>query len=75
MVPKTKTWREMGYNIDESTSVPTGEDLFATQPVATQQAVLGRHYDRYKRGEITLQDFVATRNSSYGKTIVRKVPA
>ena len=75
MVPKTKTWREMGYDIDESAPpVPKGEDLFAQQSEETQRAVLGSQYDRYKNGDVTLQDFVAIKPSRYGNTITKKVP-
>lgn len=74
MVPKTKTWREMGYQIDGDEVVPQGEDLFAQQSDETQKKVLGSQYDRYKRGEITLNDFVSVRNSEWGTTYTRKVP-
>lgn len=75
MVPKSRTWREMGFNLDEvAPPVPDGESLFAEQDEATQKAVLGRHYDRYKAGEITLNDFVRVKESRYGKTFTKKVP-
>ena len=75
MVPQTKTWREMGYNIDEVVEpIEEGESLFAKQPVATQRAVLGSQYDRYKNGDITLNDFVYAKQSAYGTTYVKRVP-
>src|SRR5690606_5660854 len=69
MVPKTKTWREMGYQIDGDEVVPQGEDLFAQQSESTQRAVLGnKNYERYQRGEVKLSDFVAFKPSAYGNT-------
>lgn len=76
MVPRTRTWKQLGYNIDEtSRPIPKGNELFAQQDEATQRAVLGNtQYQRYKAGEVELDDFVAIRRTRYGNTILKRVP-
>lgn len=41
-MPQTKTWRDLGFDIDEPASrVLSGEDWFARQPEATQLRIMG----------------------------------
>ncbi|MGC4107821.1 MAG: phage minor head protein [Thermomicrobiales bacterium] len=67
MVPKTKTWKELGFNVPDdletSINVEEGESLFSKQDLRTKQLVLGpTAYKAYERGEITLNDFVGYRS-------------
>lgn len=67
MVPKTKTWKELGFNVPDhletSIVVEEGESLFAKQDMRTKQLVLGpTAYKAYENKEITLSDFVGYRS-------------
>lgn len=74
MVPKPQTWRELGYTIDGDSVIEDGETLFASQPASVQQKVLGSQYQRYKQGDIKLDDFLSVKQSPYGKTYTKRVP-
>jgi SPP1 gp7 family putative phage head morphogenesis protein len=75
MVPKTKTWAELGFpNVKETRpTMESGESWFSRQPVSTQKAVLGPHaYDAYSNGEVTLSDFIhIDRSREWGTTYRR----
>lgn len=67
MVPKTKTWKELGFNVPDeletSIQVEDGESLFSKQDMRTKQLVLGpTAYKAYENKEITLNDFVGYRS-------------
>lgn len=51
-IPITRTWRDLGFDIDEPGRDPkTGPEWFAAQPEATQRAILGdARYKRYQAG-------------------------
>lgn len=65
MAPVTVPWSELGYpGLAEPDPVPAGPDLFARQPESVQRMVLGpSKFAAYQRGEVGLEDFVATRTS------------
>lgn len=52
-MPKTKTWRELGFDIDEPAStLPDAGEWFASQDEKTQRSILGAgRYDAWKRGD------------------------
>lgn len=64
MVPYTKTWKELGYDVPETRAdVPAGPDLFAGLSPAEQRAILGpAKYDAFARGDLRLTDLVGRRN-------------
>ena len=54
----------------------TGADAFASLGEDGQRQVLGKDYDAWKRGEVTLQDFVRVRKSpAWGETVSAGRPA
>jgi SPP1 gp7 family putative phage head morphogenesis protein len=59
-IPKTKSWRELGFAVPEELSAPPpepGPDLFARLPEAQQRAILGpAKYAAYQAGAISLED-------------------
>lgn len=66
MVPRTKTWQELGFDIDEDTRPPieTGEEVFKRQPDDVQMQVLGKAgFKVYFRDEVDLVDFVARKDN------------
>lgn len=65
--PKTKTWAELGFDIDEPPSLlPSAGDQFAALPQTEQLQVLGRsRFDAYKAGDYPM-DAWATRKSNDG---------
>lgn len=63
-VPKTKTWRELGFDIDEPESLITdGEHAFERLSEGTQRAILGKDYDAWKKGDYPVSDWVRTRKN------------
>jgi SPP1 gp7 family putative phage head morphogenesis protein len=69
MVPKTKTWKELGFSVpdhlESSASVRRGPDIFRELDADTQRAILGpKAFSAYTRGEVDLEDFVQSRVSS-----------
>lgn len=53
-IPVTKTWRELGIDIDEphAPAMQPGPDWFDHQPEATQRSILGaRRYEAWRRGD------------------------
>lgn len=75
LIPKTVTWRELGYTTVPETSYTAehGSDLFARADPETQRAVLGpRAYEAYRNGEVDITDFVkVTRSPQWGTTYTR----
>lgn len=66
MVPRTKTWAELGVEGVPETrpDIQTGKDWLQAQSPATQRAVLGpRKFQAWKEGKVTLDDFVARTHS------------
>jgi hypothetical protein len=65
MVPKTRSWRELGFgSTPESVQIEPGPALFRRLPADDQRAILGpAKYRAYKAKDITLPDVVATRDS------------
>jgi SPP1 gp7 family putative phage head morphogenesis protein len=66
MSPRTRSWAELGFHgIPETRpEIEAGSDVFARQPEETQRAVLGpAGYEAYRRGEVSLADFVARRGN------------
>lgn len=62
--PVTRSWRELGFVTVQSTETPepTGPELFARLPEATQRAVLGPvKFEAYRSGRIALEDLVGVR--------------
>lgn len=77
--PKAKTWRDLGFDLDEPASVlPDAEQVFRSLAPAEQRGVLGRgRYDAWARGDLPLTDW-ATRRSTSGwrdSYVPVKVPA
>lgn len=67
-VPKTKTWRELGFNVSDenetSIQVPSGASEFAKWSISDQIKVLGPAAQAaYANGEVELQDFVRINTS------------
>ena len=64
MIPVTKTWAEMGYDVPEPDVRPhlTGEQWFAAQDAETQAAILGPgKLALYTQGKLSLRDLVEYR--------------
>lgn len=70
MVPKTKTWAELGLEgvPDTSPTIQSGKEWFGGLDAMSQRAILGsRKYDAWKAGDISLDDLVArTRSPEWG---------
>jgi phage putative head morphogenesis protein, SPP1 gp7 family len=68
LVPKTKTWRELGFDVpagqESSAAITPGPVLFDRLKPAEQLHILGpKAYGAYLDGEVSLGDFVHTRRS------------
>lgn len=65
--PKTKTWRELGFDLDEPASVlPDAAAVFEDLDQADQLQILGRgRYDAWRAGDLPM-DAWATRRSTEG---------
>lgn len=53
-LPVTKTWRDLGFPLDEPTRPPVklGSEWFADQPEAVQRSILGdKRFDAWKAGD------------------------
>jgi SPP1 gp7 family putative phage head morphogenesis protein len=76
MLPKTKTWAELGFPELEETNVtgdsrPRGEEWLKTQPESVQRQAFGNNklYQGWKDGEYNLKDTVRTvDNPQWGRT-------
>lgn len=64
-VPRAKTWRELGFDIDEPASVlPSREDAFGNLTDLQQRDVLGpRRYDAWKSGDYPMSDWAVKRDN------------
>lgn len=75
LIPKTKTWKELGFaDVPETSySTPSGSELFTALPESDKRKVLGpRAYDAYTNGEVDLTDFVkVTHSPRWGTTYNR----
>lgn len=73
LVPKTKTWRELGFDIAENPALQTtpGPEVFAQLSEDQQRQVLGpRKYQAYTDGTITLPDLVGIqRDRRWGDSV------
>ncbi len=81
-IPLTKTWREMGFNLDEPESVmPDARAWFDEQPAATRLAIMGRdRLDLLDSGKIGWSDLAQQRHTqgwrdSWAPTPVRDLRA
>ena len=65
IVPITKTWRELGIDIDDNRpEIETGESWFERQDEATKRGMMGPlAFDLFQQGKITLPDFIGERTS------------
>lgn len=65
MAPVTVPWSELGFpGLSEPDPVEQGSVLFDRAPAEVQRTVLGpSKYEAYRRGDVRLEDFVATRTS------------
>lgn len=66
-IPRTKTWRELGFDIDEPPDLlPDAETQFAALPEADQRAILGpKRFEAWRAGDFPM-DRWATRRSNAG---------
>lgn len=64
-MPKTKTWRDLGIDIDEPEStLPNAEDWFNGQDAATQKDILGAgRYDAWKRGDYPIDKWAVRKTN------------
>jgi len=64
-MPKTKTWRELGIDLDEPKSVmPDAGEWFAQQDAATQKQILGPgRYAAWKRGDYPMDKWAVRRQN------------
>lgn len=66
-LPKAKTWRDLGLNVDEPADVmPDAQATFDAMPEADQVAVMGRDRLRLLRDGETSWDELATRRTTTG---------
>lgn len=75
MVPKSKPWRDLGFDSDAEPQMPTpGPDLFRRLPERDQRRILGPGaFDSYRRGDLELDDMLArTSHPTYGPGIRRR---
>jgi len=76
MIPWVASWEELGFEgaPDTRVVVEPGESIFKEQPEDVQRAVLGNAgYEAWKRGEVTLRDFVGEREDPrWGRTFYAK---
>lgn len=65
-VPVTKTWRDLGFDVDEPDStLPDAETVFYQMPVADQVAVMGRaRLDLLKSGKASWADLSSKRTTT-----------
>lgn len=78
-VPKAKSWKDLGFDIDEPASImPDSQAYFDGLPESEQLNVLGRgRFDAYKAGNFPMSDW-ATKQSNPGwrdSYVTAKVPA
>lgn len=80
--PVTKSWRQLGFDIDEPPSaVPDAREWFASQPADTQLAIMGpSRLEALQSGGVGWDDLSARRTTdgwrdSYGVTPVRDLSA
>lgn len=64
-VPVTKTWREMGFDLDEPPSaLPDANEWFESQGEATQRRVLGpSRYEAWKAGDYPMDKWARRRHT------------
>jgi len=64
-VPRAKTWRELGFDIDEPKSVlPSREDAFGRLSDSEQRDVLGpRRYEAWRDGRYPMDDWSVRRDN------------
>lgn len=64
--PVTKSWRELGFDIDEPPrNAPTGPQWLAGQPESVQRKVLGtRRYDAWKAGQYPPEQWAVRRSTT-----------
>lgn len=74
MVPRTKTWKELGFDVPETRpDFPKGAALFDQQPDSLKRKVLGpQAFDAFKNGDVTLADFIHTDHSREWGTTYRR---
>jgi SPP1 gp7 family putative phage head morphogenesis protein len=72
LVPVTKTWAELGFDVPERRSRPSqdGQEWFAKQDEKTKLRILGpAKLLRYNEGKLTLRDLVGVRSDpAWGKS-------
>ena len=71
LVPKTKSWKELGFDGIEEPERLTAKEMFDALDASTQRSILGPgRYDLYKSGKIGLDDMVTVRKSAkWGDTV------
>lgn len=76
-VPRAKTWRELGFDIDEPASVlPSREDAFGNLTDLQQRDVLGpRRYDAWKSGDYPMSDWAVKRENPGWRPSYNVAPA
>jgi SPP1 gp7 family putative phage head morphogenesis protein len=79
MVPRTKTWEELGLDPsldklpDTRPDIPLGKDWLEAQPPSVQRGVMGPgKYDAWKAGDLSLEDMVARTHSPEWGTMRRE---
>ena len=65
-VPKTKTWKDLGFDIEEPPSIlPDGKTAFDAMSAADQRQVLGpRRYAAWKAGDYPMSDWAVRRENA-----------
>ncbi len=69
--PVTKTWKELGFNIEEPPRaiVETGEEWFNRQPEATQKTIMGpKRHAAYKAGDYPPEAWSVRRDNPEWRT-------
>lgn len=79
-VPITKTWRELGFDIDEPEPPPfqSGEDWLREQPVEVQKQILGKKgWEQWQAGNWPSDQWAVRRANPGWRSswVVAKVPA
>lgn len=79
-VPITKTWRELGFDIDEPEPIPTetGEEWLAAQPVDVQKQILGsKGWKAWQAGDWPSDQWAVRRENPAWRAsfVVAPVPA
>lgn len=76
--PITKTWRELGIDLDEPelTPIQPGADWFAQQPEATQRSILGAsRFDAWKAGRYPPEQWAALTPNTGWRPSYKPTPA